>query len=152
MTKINRIILRGFKSFANKTELLFGDRFNVILGPNGSGKSNIFDAICFVLGKGSTKSLRAERAANLIYNGGKTEKAAKEGEVSIFFDNAKKTFPTEDPFVKITRIVRSSGQSVYKINDKARTRQQILDLLAIARINPDGYNIILQGDIVRFVE
>jgi len=152
MTKINRIILRGFKSFANKTELLFGDRFNVILGPNGSGKSNIFDAICFVLGKGSTKSLRAERAANLIYNGGKTKKAAKEGEVSIFFDNAKKTFPTEDPFVKITRIVRSSGQSVYKINDKARTRQQILDLLAIARINPDGYNIILQGDIVRFVE
>ena len=152
MTKINSLIIRGFKSFANKTELVFGDRFNVILGPNGSGKSNVLDALCFVLGKGSTKGLRAERASHLIYNGGKTKKAAKEGEVSIFFDNTKNTFPTEEKEVKITRIVKSSGQSVYKINDKTRTRQQILDLLSMARINPDGYNIILQGDIVRLVE
>ncbi len=152
MTKINRMIMRGFKSFANKTELLFGDKFNVILGPNGSGKSNVLDSLCFVLGKGSTKSLRAEKSANLIYNGGKTKKGAKEGEVSIFFDNSKKTFPTDDNEIKISRIVRGNGQSIYKINDKARTRQQILDLLSMASIDPDGYNIILQGDIVRFVE
>jgi len=152
MTKINRLLLRGFKSFAFKTELVFGDRFNCVLGPNGSGKSNILDALCFVLGKGSTKGMRAEKSANLIYNGGKSKNPAKEGEVSIYFDNAKKTFPTEDPEVKISRIVKQSGQSVYKINDKNRTRQQILDLLSVARINPDGYNIILQGDIIRFVE
>ncbi|MFH1409507.1 MAG: chromosome segregation protein SMC [Nanoarchaeota archaeon] len=152
MTRILRMVMSGFKSFALKTELIFGEEFNVILGPNGSGKSNVLDALCFVLGKGSSKEMRAERAANLIYNGGKKKEPAKQGEVSIFFDNSEKTFPTEEPFVKITRIVKPTGQSTYKINDKTRTRQQILELLAIAKINPDGYNIILQGDIVRFVE
>jgi chromosome segregation protein len=144
--------MHGFKSFAKFTELPFGDNFNCVLGPNGSGKSNVLDAICFVLGKSSTKSLRAEKSANLIYNGGKSKKPAKQGEVSIYFDNADKVFPTEDAVVKVTRIVKQSGQSAYKINDKVRTRQQIVDLLAVAKIDPNGYNIILQGDIVRFTE
>ncbi|MFH1134173.1 MAG: chromosome segregation protein SMC [Nanoarchaeota archaeon] len=152
MTRISRIVMSGFKSFAFKTELIFGERFNVILGPNGSGKSNVLDAICFCLGKGSTRELRAEKAANFIYNGGKTKEPAKHGEVSIYFDNAGRTFPTDEPFVKISRIVKESGQSTYRINDKIRTRQQVLELLSIAKINPDGYNIILQGDIVKFVE
>ncbi|MEM4755906.1 MAG: chromosome segregation SMC family protein, partial [Candidatus Woesearchaeota archaeon] len=152
MTKINKLVMDGFKSFGEKTELVFGNHFNCVLGPNGSGKSNIFDAICFVLGKGSAKGLRAEKSANLIYNGGKSKQPAKQGEVSIYFDNSKKTFPTDDPEVKITRIVKASGQSVYKINDKPRTREEILELLSIAKINPDGYNIVLQGDIVRFIE
>ncbi len=152
MTKINKMVLHGFKSFAKHTELVFGDDFNCVLGPNGSGKSNILDALCFVLGKSSTKSLRAEKASNLIYNGGKSKKPAKHGEISIYFDNKGKLFPTEDPEVKITRIVRPTGQSIYKINDKVRTRQQIIDLLNVAKIDPNGYNIILQGDIVRFTE
>jgi len=114
--------------------------------------SNVLDALCFVLGKGSAKGLRAEKSANLVYNGGKSKKPAPKGEVSIFFDNTNKKFPTEDDFVKISRIVKKSGQSLYKINDKSRTRQQILDLLSVAKINPDGYNIILQGDIVGFTE
>ncbi|MBW2977027.1 chromosome segregation protein SMC [Candidatus Woesearchaeota archaeon] len=151
-TKINRLVMSGFKSFAKHTEILFNSSYNCILGPNGSGKSNILDALCFVLGKSSSKSLRAEKSANLIYNGGKLKKPAKHGEVSIYFDNNKKIFPTEDSEVKITRIVRQNGQSVYRINDKTRTRQEIIDLLSIAKINPDGYNIILQGDIVKFVE
>lgn len=88
----------------------------------------------------------------MIYNGGKTKKPSKKGEVSIFFDNSNKTFPTEDEHVKITRMIRKSGQSVYKINDKTRTKQQILELMSVAKINPDGYNIILQGDIVKFTE
>jgi len=152
MTKIQKIQMKGFKSFANKTELLFGDKFNCILGPNGSGKSNVIDALCFVLGKSSAKEMRAEKSANLIYNGGKTKKPAKEGEVSLFFDNKSKVFPIEADSIKITRIITQSGQSKYKINDKNRTRQQIIDLLSHANINPDGYNIILQGDIVRLVE
>ena len=152
MTRINKMVCRGFKSFAMKTELVFNSEFNCVLGPNGSGKSNILDALCFVLGKGSAKGLRAEKSANLIYNGGKTNKPAKDGEISIYFDNINKTFPTEEKEVKLTRIVKQTGQSVYKINDKTRTRQQILDLLSVANINPDGYNIILQGDIVKFVE
>src|SRR3989344_831870 len=152
MARINKLVLHGFKSFAKRTELVFGDRFNCILGPNGSGKSNILDALCFVLGKSSAKALRSEKSANLIYNGGKSKNPAKSAEVSIYFDNSRSTFPTYDKEVKITRVVKKSGQSIYKINDEMRTRQQIIELLSIARINPDAYNIILQGDIVRFVE
>src|SRR3989339_1182884 len=151
-TRINRIVLSGFKSFAKHTEIPFSPSYNCVIGPNGAGKSNILDALSFVLGKSSSKSMRAEKASNLIYNWGKLKKPAKSGEVSIFFNNSKRTFPTEDPEVKITRIVRQTGQSVYKINDETRTRQEILDLMSIAKINPDGYNIILQGDIIKFVE
>jgi chromosome segregation protein len=146
------MVMKGFKSFGNRVEMVFGPKYNVVLGPNGSGKSNVMDALCFVLGKGSAKGMRAEKSANLIYNGGKKKNPSKQGEVHIYFDNKEKTFPTEDDEIKITRIIKSTGQSVYKINDKTRTRQQILDLLGIANIDPDGYNIILQGDIVRFVE
>ncbi|MBW2991038.1 chromosome segregation protein SMC [Candidatus Woesearchaeota archaeon] len=153
MTKINKIVMKGFKSFANKTEMVFGDKFNCVLGPNGAGKSNVLDALCFVLGKSSVKGMRAEKSANLIYNGGKRKSPAKEGLVSIYFDNASKVFGDEfAEELEITRIVKQSGQSTYKIGGKTRTRQQILDLLSKARINPDGYNIILQGDIVQLVE
>ena len=152
MTRINKMVMRGFKSFAKHTELVFGPDYNCVLGPNGSGKSNVLDALCFVLGKTSAKSMRAEKSSNLIYNGGKAKSPAKEGEVSIYFDNTSRRFPTDDPEVKITRIVRQNGQSIYKINDKVRTRQEIIDLLSLAKIDPDGYNIILQGDITRFVE
>ena len=152
MTRILKLEMKGFKSFANKTEIPFGDDFNCVLGPNGAGKSNIIDALCFVLGKAGAKGLRAEKTANLIYNGGKTKQPAKDGEVSIYFDNSKKIFNKEDKEIKITRIIKQSGQSVYKINEKKRTRQQILDMLSKVKINPDGYNIILQGDIIRLVE
>src|SRR3989338_1579572 len=151
-TRINKMVIHGFKSFAKHTEILFGGNFNCVLGPNGAGKSNVLDALCFVLGKSSSRDLRAEKSANLIYNGGKSKKPAKHGEVSIYFDNASRIFPTEDKEVKISRIVRQNGQSIYKINDKAMTRQQITSLLSLAKIDPDGYNIILQGDIVKFVE
>ena len=152
MTKIQKLEMHGFKSFAKKTELIFNDSFNCIIGPNGSGKSNILDALCFVLGKSSSKALRAEKSSNLIYNGGKSKNPAKEGSVSIFFDNESKEFPITENYVKVTRIIRQSGQSVYKINDETVTRQQIIDMLSHATINPNGYNIILQGDIVRIVE
>ncbi len=152
MTRINKIVMKGFKSFGKRTELEFNSNFNCVLGPNGSGKSNVMDAICFVLGKGSAKGLRANKSANLIYNGGKKKNPSKQGEVSIYFDNSKKTFSIDEDYVKITRIIHHSGQSKYKINDKTRTRQEVLDLLSTANINPDGYNIVLQGDIVRLIE
>ncbi|MFA6073392.1 MAG: chromosome segregation protein SMC [Candidatus Woesearchaeota archaeon] len=152
MTKVLRMEMRGFKSFAKKTEIPFTDSFNCILGPNGSGKSNILDALCFVLGKAGSKGLRAEKTANLIYNGGKTKTPAKDGEVSIFFDNTNKEFNAVDKEIKITRIIKGNGQSIYKLNNKSVTRTQILDVLSKANINPDGYNIILQGDIVRLIE
>ena len=152
LTKINKLVMDGFKSFGKRTELLFEPGFNVVLGPNGSGKSNILDALCFVLGKSSSKSLRAEKSANLIYNGGKTKKPSKTAEVSIFFDNKTRIFPIEEDTVKISRIVRGDGVSRYKINNKTKTRSEVVDLLSLAKIYPDGYNIILQGDIVKLVE
>ncbi|MBW3022905.1 chromosome segregation protein SMC, partial [Candidatus Woesearchaeota archaeon] len=89
---------------------------------------------------------------NLIYNGGKLKKPSDSAEVSIYFDNSKKIFPVDAGEVKISRIVKKTGQSVYKINDKTRTRQQVLELMSFAKVDPEGYNIILQGDIVKFVE
>ena len=151
-TRINKMVMQGFKSFAKHTEILFGGNFNCVLGPNGAGKSNVLDALCFVLGKSSSRDLRAEKSANLIYNGGKVKKPANHGEVSIYFDNTNKVFPTDGQEVKVTRIVRQNGQSVYKINDKTMTRLQVTTLLSLAKIDPDGYNIILQGDIVKLVE
>src|SRR3989304_3652554 len=151
-TKITKLVLDGFKSFGKRTELLFGDDFNCVLGPNGSGKSNILDALCFVLGKSSSKQLRAEKSSNLIYNGGKSKQPAKLAEVSLFFDNTNKTFPIDEKEIKISRIVKHDGQSVYRINNKTKTRQEVIELLSHARLDPDGYNIILQGDIMRFVE
>jgi len=152
MTRILKLEMKGFKSFAKKTELPFGNKFNVILGPNGSGKSNVLDALCFVLGKSSAKSLRADKSANLIYNGGKSKNPLKEAEVSIVFDNANKVFPVKEKELKLTRVIRQSGQSKYLINDQVRTRQQTLEVLSAANVDPNGYNIILQGDIIRLVE
>lgn len=152
MTIIKELVAKNFKSFAKKVEIPFGEKFNVVIGPNGSGKSNIVDALCFVLGKSSAKGLRAEKSANLIYNGGKDKDPAKEAEVSIFFDNEKKEFPINTKEVKISRFVRHNGTSIYKINDETRTRQQVVDLLGAANIDPDGHNIMLQGDIIRFTE
>jgi chromosome segregation protein len=152
VTKINRLTVHGFKSFAHKTDIEFGDKYNCVLGPNGSGKSNIGDALCFVLGRLSAKSMRAEKAANLIFNGGKKHKPAKMGMVEIEFDNTSNVFPHDNDTVKVSRVITKSGNSIYKINGKKYTRTQIIDLLSSAQINPDGYNIILQGDITRFVD
>ncbi len=151
-TRITRMEMKGFKSFAHKVDVPYGPDFNCILGPNGSGKSNVLDALCFVLGKAGSKGLRAEKTANLIYNGGKTKNPAKQGEVHIYFDNASGVFPVKEKEIKISRVVKQSGSSDYLINDETATRTQIVDLLSHARINPDGYNIILQGDIIRLVE
>jgi chromosome segregation protein len=152
MTKINKLIMSGFKSFASKTELLFGNTINTILGPNGNGKSNVLDALCFVLGRTSSKSMRAEKTSHLIFDGGKKKKRSEKGQVDIYFDNSSDIFPIEGNEVKVSRIIKKTGQSTYKINDKTHTRSEVLDLLSAARIDPNGYNIILQGDITRFVE
>jgi len=115
--------------------------------------SNIMDAMCFVLGKLSAKGMRAEKSANLIYNGAKKGTPAKEAECSIVFDNSNKSFSSiSAPEVTLARRVNMAGNSVYKINDEVRTRQQVVDLLRTAGIEPDGHNIILQGDIVEFME
>lgn len=152
MTKINWLTIHGFKSFAHKTDVQFGGKYNCILGPNGSGKSNVGDALCFVLGRLSAKSMRAEKAANLIFNGGKKHKPAKAGTVEISFDNRDRIFSVDADEIVLSRTITKTGTSIYRINGKRRTRTEVLDLLSAAQINPQGYNIVLQGDINRFVE
>jgi len=152
MTYIKKLVIKGFKSFARETEIVFDRNINVIVGPNGSGKSNITDALCFVLGRLSTKSIRATKASNLIFLGNKHYKPANEAFVELTLDNSNKIFTLDSPEVIIKRIVKKNGQSVYKINNEVKTRQEVLELLAQAGIDPYGFNIILQGEIERFVK
>lgn len=151
MAYIKKLVMHGFKSFPRKTEIPFTSGINVILGPNGSGKSNISDALCFVLGRLSIKSMRAAKARNLIFLGTKAASPAREAIVEIVFDNSDKTFSLESEEVSIKRIVRLNGQSIYKINNETKTRQEVLSLLAQAGVDPNGFNIILQGEIQNFV-
>ena len=151
MLHIKKLVMYGFKSFPRKTEIPFTEGINVILGPNGSGKSNVSDALCFVLGRLSIKSMRAAKAGNLIFLGTKAVGPAKEASVEVVFDNTDRTFSVDKNELSIKRIVRKNGQSIYKINNETKTRQHILGLLAQAGIDPNGFNIILQGEIQNFV-
>jgi len=151
MTYIKKLVMHGFKSFVRKTELPFVPGINTILGSNGSGKSNITDALCFVLGRLSIKSMRASKAGGLIFAGTKEIAPAKEAGVEIIFDNKDKIFTINSDEISIKRIVRKDGQSIYKINNETKTRQEILTLLAQAGIDPNGFNIILQNEIQNFV-
>src|SRR3989344_3796599 len=151
MAILKKLVMYGFKSFPRKTEIPFDTGINVILGPNGSGKSNISDALCFVLGRLSIKSIRAKKAANLIFMGTKAASPSKEAIVEIVFSNDDKTFTIDSSEVSIKRILRKNGQSIYKINNDTKTRQEVLTLLAQAGIDPHGFNIILQGEIQNFV-
>ena len=151
MSYVKKLVMSGFKSFARKTELPFTSGINVVLGPNGSGKSNISDAICFVLGRLSAKSMRATKAGNLIFLGTKVAAPAKEAHVEIFFDNEDRAFDMDEKEISIKRIVRKNGQSIYKINGETKTRQEVLSLLAQAGMDPNGFNIVLQGEIQNFV-
>jgi len=148
---VKKLVMHGFKSFPKKTEIPFTPGINVILGPNGSGKSNVSDALCFVLGRLSVKSMRATKAKNLIFLGSKIAGPAKEASVEMVFENSDNAFSIDKKEISIKRIVRKNGQSIYKINNETKTRQEILTLLAQAGVDPNGFNIILQGEIQNFV-
>ena len=152
MTHIKKLSMQGFKSFAKKTEIYFDKDINVIVGPNGSGKSNISDALCFVLGRLSIKSMRAAKAKNLLFMGSKQVKPSREAHVEITFDNTDKTFNLPNSEISLKRIVKHSGVSVYKINGETKTRGEVIETLAQAGIDPHGYNLILQGQIQAIVK
>jgi len=152
MTRIEKFELQGFKSFAKKTLLTFPSNFSVVCGPNGSGKSNILDAMCFVLGRTSAKSLRASRMLEMVFHGTKTKPPADIAKVSIYFDNSNKEFPFEENKVTISRRINKKGISIYKLNGRTVTRENIQEILRPVRIRPDGHNIILQGDVAEVIE
>ncbi|MEM5783008.1 MAG: AAA family ATPase [Candidatus Aenigmatarchaeota archaeon] len=149
MPRIERLEMQGFKSFAKKTIIEFPTNFSLICGPNGSGKSNILDSICFVLGRTSAKSMRADRLSQLIYNGDKPAEYAK---VSLVLNNSDKIFPLEEEHITISRSINRKGVSIYKLNGNTVTREKIIEILRAGNIHPDGHNIILQGDITEIIE
>ncbi|MCL5018529.1 MAG: AAA family ATPase, partial [Candidatus Pacearchaeota archaeon] len=151
MMYIKKLVVHGFKSFVRKTEIPLSPGINTIVGANGSGKSNVSDALCFVLGRLSIKSMRAAKAGNLIFLGSKVAAPAKEAMVEITLDNSDRIFSLDKDEVSIKRIVKRNGQSIYKINDEVQTRQEVLSLLAQGGIDPNGFNIVLQGEIQNFV-
>jgi len=152
MTHIKKLVMQGFKSFPQKTEIPFDKGINIFVGPNGAGKSNISDALCFVLGRLSIKSIRAAKAKNLLFIGTKLVKPAREAFVEIIFDNSSHTFNLPQSEVSIKRIVRHNGQGTYKINGETKTRGEVIETLAQAGIDPYGFNIILQGQIQSIVK
>jgi len=151
-TRITRLTMQGFKSFRKKVSIPFYQGLMVITGPNGSGKTNILDAICFALGRTSIKSLRAEKLHELIYHGSKVYPPADTASVTIWLDNSAKIFPFEEEEISITRKVNKNGMSLFKLNGKTTTRERILEVLSAARIHPDGFNIIMQGDVNEIIE
>jgi len=152
MGYIKKLVINGFKSFATKTEIPFDQDINVIIGPNGSGKSNVSDALCFVLGRLGSKSLRAAKSSNMIFQGTKGKKPGKEAYVELVFDNSDKMFNIDSKEIHIKRIVRKKGTSIYKINNETKTRLEVIELLSQAGIDPNGFNIVLQGEIARLIK
>ncbi len=152
MPRITKLEMQGFKSFAKKTQILFPSNFSIIAGPNGSGKSNVLDAIVFVLGRTSAKSIRADKMLEVIFNGSKKSGPAEFASVKMHFDNKDKKFPVEADEIEINRKVNRKGVSIYKLNSQTVTREKILEVLRAANINPDGHNIILQGDVTNVIE
>ncbi|NPV51112.1 MAG: chromosome segregation protein SMC [Candidatus Methanofastidiosum sp.] len=149
---IEKVTMKGFKSYGNKTLTLpISKGFTCIVGPNGSGKSNITDAICFVVGRISAKSMRGERLSDLIFNGTEDEKKAEEAIVSITFNNEDGGFPIEEKKVVISRAVNSKGEGEYRVNGKRATRSYVLDIFSYVGVRPDGHNIVMQGDIAHFI-
>lgn len=149
---IKRLELQGFKSFDKRISIPLSSGFTAIVGPNGSGKSNICDALCFVLGLSTAHSMRAERLIHLIYNGGKNKAPSNFLDVSMVLDNSKGQLPFDTEDVTISRRLTRKGSMTFKINNKKSTRAQVMDVLSSSMFNPQGHNIVLQGDITNFIE
>jgi len=137
----------GFKSFADKTRFEFPRGITVVVGPNGSGKSNIVDAIKWVLGEQSVKSLRGKEMADVIFNGSGARRAMNSAEITLTFDNSNNLLPIDTPEVHITRRVYRSGEGEYLINRHPGRLRDIRDLLSGTGMGTHAYSVIEQGKV-----
>ncbi|MBO5714472.1 MAG: chromosome segregation protein SMC, partial [Clostridia bacterium] len=142
-----KVELYGFKSFADKAEIKFGNGITGIVGPNGCGTSNVADAIRWVLGEQSAKSLRGSSMSDVIFSGTQGRKSLSYCEVSLFFDNSNKMFSIDYNEVIITRKLYRSGESEYFINKQPARLKDIIELLHECGIGKEGYTIIGQGKV-----
>ncbi|MFB6157038.1 MAG: chromosome segregation protein SMC [Haloferacaceae archaeon] len=168
---IKELVLDDFKSFGRKTRIPFYEDFTVVTGPNGSGKSNIIDGVLFALGLARTRGIRAEKLTDLIYNPGHGEGSAaagpNEASVTVVLDNADRTLErsqvvnaagTEDvgdvDEITVRRRVKETDEnyySYYYLNGRSVNLSDIRDLLAQAGVTPEGYNVVMQGDVTEVI-
>jgi len=157
--KLKKLILLGFKSFANRTVFEFDDGVSCIVGPNGCGKSNVVDAVKWVLGEQSAKSLRGSEMLDVIFSGSATRRPSGSATVTLIFDNGDgilrpgvpsgETTPAE---VSVTRRLYRSGQSEYLINNKAARLRDIREMFMDTGIGVDAYGVIEQGRVAMFLQ
>lgn len=145
--KLKKLELYGFKSFAQRTEIVFDEGITGIVGPNGSGKSNIGDAVRWVLGEQSAKTLRGASMSDVIFNGTQKRKPLSYCEVSLVFDNDDHALAMEAAEVMVTRRVYRNGESEYYLNRTACRLKDVVDLFRDTGIGKEGYSIIGQGRI-----
>ena len=144
---LKRLELKGFKSFPTKTEINFNEGITAIVGPNGSGKSNISDAVRWVLGEQSIKSLRGDKLEDVIFAGTVDQKPMNYCEVALTIDNSDQKLNIDFSEVTIKRRAYRNGESGFFLNDKACRLKDIKELLLDTGIGKDGYSIIEQGKV-----
>jgi chromosome segregation protein len=146
LMKLEKIIINGFKSFADKTELQISHPITAIVGPNGCGKSNVVDALKWVLGNRSPKSLRSDQMADVIFSGSGSRKPSGMAEVSLIFSGMQKLGMEQDQ-LQISRRLFRSGESEYLINNKSARLKDIRELFMDTGVGVSAYSIIEQGQI-----
>ena len=150
--RLKSLDIKGFKSFADRTHILFNEGITGIIGPNGCGKSNIVDSIRWVIGEQKISHLRSENLESLVFNGSKNRTASGLAEVSLTFENTRNLLPTEFNTVTVTRKFFKSGESEYRLNDVTCRLKDIQNLFMDTGISTDSYAIIELGmvdDIIR---
>ncbi len=145
--RLKKLELYGFKSFAQRTEIVFNQGITGIVGPNGSGKSNIADAVRWVLGEQSAKTLRGASMQDVIFGGTQKRKPLGYCEVSLIFDNEDRALPLDYAEVMVTRRVYRNGDSEYYLNRSSCRLKDVVDLFRDTGIGKEGYSIIGQGRI-----
>ena len=150
---LKRIEMQGFKSFADKTIISFSDPITGVVGPNGCGKSNIADAVRWVLGEQSAKSMRGEKMNDVIFAGSADRKKVNMAEVTLVFDNANHILNDDRDEIEVTRrLYRDSNDAEYLINHNHVRLKDIVDLFLDTGLGKDSLSIISQGNIVSFAE
>ena len=153
MVHVKKVEIFGFKSFGFKnTTIQFEPGLVSISGPNGSGKSNILDAIMFAMGENKPKILRVDKLRSLIHDIEGNRHGPKMTRASVHFDNSDRKIPVDSDIVEITREMNEQGESIYYLNKKKTTRNQILDLLDMANAGLGQLNVIQQGTVTRISE
>jgi chromosome segregation protein len=149
--RVKSLEIAGFKSFARKSVFEFEASISAIVGPNGSGKSNVAEALRFVLGEQSLKSMRGKRTEDLIFNGSKSVERQNRARVAITFDNRDHSFPVDYDEVVIARVIHRDASSEYFLNDSVVRLKDVIELLSAVHIGASGHHIISQGEADRIL-